>query len=116
MSDSITDYLILGAGSAGCALAGRLSEERDTHVTLLEAGVRDSSVLIHCPSGMAVMAQTGTANWSFNTVPQRGLNGRTGYQPRGKVPVGPTRTFCRISNVPRTMNVAATNFMALAAR
>ncbi|MCE2721835.1 MAG: GMC family oxidoreductase [Burkholderiales bacterium] len=85
MSDSITDYLILGAGSAGCALAGRLSEERDTHVTLLEAGVRDSSVLIHCPSGMAVMAQTGTANWGFNTVPQRGLNGRTGYQPRGKV-------------------------------
>ena len=85
MSDSTTDYLILGAGSAGCTLAGRLSEDRDTHVTLLEAGPRDSSVLIHCPAGMAVMAQTGTANWSFNTVPQRGLNGRTGYQPRGKV-------------------------------
>ncbi|MBC7624950.1 MAG: choline dehydrogenase [Aeromicrobium sp.] len=81
----MTDYLILGAGSAGCTLAGRLSEDRDTHVTLLEAGPRDTSVLIHCPAGMAVMAQTGTANWTFDTVPQRGLNGRVGYQPRGKV-------------------------------
>ena len=85
MSDCITDYLILGAGSAGCTLAGRLSERSDTHVTLLEAGPRDSSVLIHCPAGMAVMAQTGTANWGFNTIPQRGLYGRKGYQPRGKV-------------------------------
>ncbi len=81
----MNDYLIIGAGSAGSVLASRLSEDANTHVTLLEAGPPDSSVFIHCPAGIAVMAQTGQADWGFNTVPQRGLNGRIGYQPRGKV-------------------------------
>jgi len=66
-------------------LAGRLSEDAAVHIALLEAGPRDKNVLIHCPAGLAVMAQTGTANWCFETVPQHGLNGRTGYQPRGRV-------------------------------
>jgi choline dehydrogenase-like flavoprotein len=80
-----TDYVIVGGGSAGCVLAARLSEDPSVQVTLLEAGPPDSSVLIHCPAGLAVLAKNGQANWAFDTVPQAGLNGRTGYQPRGKV-------------------------------
>jgi choline dehydrogenase-like flavoprotein len=79
------DYIVVGSGSAGSALASRLSEDPALSVCLLEAGEADRSVFIHCPAGLAVMAQTGQANWDFQTVPQPGLNGRCGYQPRGKV-------------------------------
>jgi choline dehydrogenase-like flavoprotein len=79
------DYVIVGAGSAGCVLAARLTEDPDVQVTLLEAGGPDASVLIHCPAGLALLAKLGQANWAFQTVPQPGLNGRRGYQPRGKV-------------------------------
>jgi choline dehydrogenase-like flavoprotein len=79
------DYVIVGGGSAGCVLAARLSEDPAVRVALLEAGPSDTSVLIHCPAGLAVLAKNGQANWAFETVPQAGLNGRRGYQPRGKV-------------------------------
>jgi choline dehydrogenase-like flavoprotein len=79
------DYIIIGGGSAGCVLAARLTENPDIEVALLEAGPADKSVLIHCPAGLAVMAKSGQANWKFNTTVQPGLNGRRGYQPRGKV-------------------------------
>ena len=79
------DYIIIGGGSAGCVLAARLSEDPSVKVCLLESGPADKSVLIHCPAGLALLAKNGEANWGFETVPQAGLNGRRGYQPRGKV-------------------------------
>lgn len=79
------DTIIVGGGSAGCVLAGRLSEDPGHRVALVEAGPADRSVLIHCPAGLAVLAKTEHFNWGYQTVPQPGLAGRRGYQPRGKV-------------------------------
>ena len=79
------DYVISGAGSAGCALAARLSEDPGTSVCLLEAGGPDKSVLIHAPAAVVAMLPTKINNYGYDTVPQPGLNGRRGYQPRGKV-------------------------------
>lgn len=79
------DYIVIGGGSAGSVLAGRLSEDPQVRVCLIEAGGRDDSTLIHCPAGLGVMARTGAHNWRLGTTPQAGLGGRRGYQPRGKV-------------------------------
>jgi choline dehydrogenase-like flavoprotein len=79
------DYVIVGGGSAGCVLAARLSENPLVRVCLVEAGPADRSALIHCPGGLALLARTGKFNWDFETVPQPGLGGRRGWQPRGKV-------------------------------
>ena len=78
------DYVVVGAGSAGCPIAARLTEDPDVSVCLLEAGGPDSSALIQAPMGVALLLPTPIKNWAFKTVPQQGLNGRRGYQPRGK--------------------------------
>ncbi len=79
------DFIIVGGGSAGCALAGRLSENPALRVCLLEAGPGDASVFVRAPLGFAATAPMGIHNWDYHTVPQPGLNGRRGFQPRGKV-------------------------------
>jgi len=86
------DYIIIGAGSAGCVLAARLSEDPNISVCLLEAGGSDKSIFIHAPIGLAAMLPTKLHNWAFNTIPQSGLNGRKGYQPRGKTLGGSSST------------------------
>jgi choline dehydrogenase-like flavoprotein len=78
------DYIVIGAGSAGSVIAARLSEEPAVSVCLLEAGGPDKSILIHMPAAVVAMVPTKINNWAFETVPQPGLNGRRGYQPRGK--------------------------------
>ncbi len=86
------DYIVVGAGSAGCVIASRLSEDPDVSVCLLEAGGPDKSVLIHAPIAVAAMMPTKINNWAFETIPQKGFNGRKGYQPRGKTLGGSSST------------------------
>lgn len=82
--DARTDYIIVGGGSAGSVLAGRLSEDPRHFVTLLEAGGRGDSPLVRIPTAMIAMLPTRINNYGFNTTPQSGFAGRRGYQPRGK--------------------------------
>jgi choline dehydrogenase len=82
---SKTDFIIVGAGSAGCVLANRLSEDPLVHVTLIEAGPADKSFLYRMPAGFFALMKTGKGNWNYATVPQAGLGGRSMYFPRGKV-------------------------------
>lgn len=80
------DYVIAGGGSAGSVLAARLSEDPGVTVCLIEAGGAGRDFLIRTPSMVALMlpGRPRINNWAFHTVPQPGLNGRRGYQPRGK--------------------------------
>src|SRR4051812_27712981 len=78
------DFVVVGGGSGGCAVAGRLSEDPGTSVAMLEAGSSGDNWVVTTPFALAVMVPGKLNNWAFNTVPQKGLNGRIGYQPRGK--------------------------------
>ncbi len=79
------DYVIVGAGSAGCVLANRLSARADVRVLLLEAGGRDSSPFIHMPAGIARLVDDRRVDWRYYTEPEPGLQDRRLYWPRGKV-------------------------------
>ena len=79
------DYIIVGAGSAGCVLANRLSEKPNHRVLLLEAGPRDWHPFIHMPAGIAKLVNKKNINWDYYTEPQPQLNGRRLWWPRGRV-------------------------------
>lgn len=79
------DYIIVGAGSAGCVLASRLSEHSEHQVLLLEAGGSNKSPLIQIPFFTVLTMPFWFKNWHYRTEPQPGLYNRCGYQPRGKV-------------------------------
>jgi len=78
------DYIVVGAGSAGAVMAGRLSEDPDTKVLLLEAGPPDKSFWIHLPIGYGKTMWSKKYNWCFSTDPDPNMNNRQIYWPRGK--------------------------------
>ena len=81
----MTDYIIVGGGSAGCVLANRLSADPNAKVTLLEAGGWDKSMFIHMPAGYFQLMNTGQLDWGYHTAPQKNMNNREMFWPRAKV-------------------------------
>ena len=78
------DFIIVGAGSAGCVLANRLSENPANKVLLVEAGPKDRNFWIHTPLGFGKTLQNPNLNWLFESAPEPNLNGRKDFLPRGK--------------------------------
>jgi choline dehydrogenase len=85
MGEATFDFIVTGAGSAGCAVAARLSQSGRYRVLLLEAGRRDTYPWIHIPLGYHKLFTHAGYNWKFESEPVAGLNNRTSYQPRGKM-------------------------------
>jgi 4-pyridoxate dehydrogenase len=92
MMEEEFDYVIVGAGSAGCVLAHRLTEDPDVRVLLLEAGGPDRDLLIHLPIGVGRLWRDRLHDWGYDTEPERGLDGRSIEVMRGKVLGGSSST------------------------
>ena len=85
MAQETFDYVIVGAGSAGCVLADRLTESGEQSVLLLEYGGSDRSVYIQMPAALSIPMNMPRYNWFFHTEPEPNLGGRRLHTPRGKV-------------------------------
>jgi choline dehydrogenase len=98
----VHDFIIIGAGSAGCVLAHRLSEDPHCRVLLLEAGPRDWHPFIHMPAGLAKLVGNTSVNWNYDTAPEPQLNGRRLWWPRGKVLGGSSsiNAMCYVRGLP----------------
>lgn len=83
--DATFDYIIIGAGSAGCVLANRLSEDPSSRVLVLEFGGSDKSIFIQMPTALSIPMNGTKYNWKYMTLPEPGLDGRRVHCPRGKV-------------------------------
>lgn len=96
------DYIIVGAGSAGCVLANRLSADPQVRVLLIEAGPADRHPFIHMPAGIAHLVRNRRLNWSYDTVAEPQLDGRRLWWPRGKVLGGSSaiNAMCYVRGVP----------------
>jgi choline dehydrogenase-like flavoprotein len=126
------DYVIVGAGSAGCVLAARLSEDGDARVGLIEAGSEDTQPEIHIPAAFPALFKSSW-DWDLLGEPEPGLDGRRLYLPRGRMlggcssinamiyirgnrAAGATTTSCPTSSYPRTTSAARTPTTAPADR
>jgi choline dehydrogenase-like flavoprotein len=100
------DYVIIGAGSAGCVLASRLSENPEVSVCLIEAGKKDTHPAIHIPFGLALMSHLKSVNWGLSTQLEPHLNNRAMYWPRGKTMGGSSslNAMCYIRGNPQNYN------------
>ena len=96
------DYIVIGAGSAGCVLANRLSVDPACRVLLLEAGPRDTNPFIHMPAGLARLVNNRRINWNLDTEAEPALGGRRLWWPRGKVLGGSSsiNAMCYVRGVP----------------
>ena len=138
------DYIVIGAGSAGCAIANRLAENMALRILILEAGPPDTSFKLKMPAGFASLGGDSPYNWHYETVPQKHCNDRRMYWPRGKTlggsrrstpcsmcaamprttttgassatRAGATTTCCPSSRRPSTTSAATTSFTALTDR